>query len=1419
MAREFGEGLTHAFPIVTPDKKAVAITAVHVPTMLDPTDYNAQKDTIMKGGTWGVPVKATVAMHDAKGKVTSKHDVRVGFLPTPTNRHTFIINGKEYQVNMQRRLRPGVYTKFNQLGQATADFNLGKGRNFALALDPEKNQVEMKFGSSRVPLLPVLKHVFGKTTLGLGKAFDAPMGADAELTALKDLHALVLKNQTVPSDKTGIVHGLQDYFQATQLEPAVTKLVVGEAHSNVNGDVLQLAAKQLLAVHKREVDPSGKDQMAFTEVHGVEDFLRERVQKNRGMIGYKLRPRIEKYDDVRELKLHQYVQPLIDDFFTKSAQSNHVMQINPLEMKENAYKLSSLGEGAIGDTHAVTPEVRVIHPSSMGFIDPVRTPDNAKAGVDVRLALGASKVGKNLLIDVQDRNGEFVSMSPEKLYDKVVAHDKEPVENGLVRAIHRGQLVDVSPSKVDYRLQADRQFTVSTTLVPFLANTHAHRAAMGAKMLGQAVSLVDREPPIVDTPHSEIAGEFASLRSPVAGTVSKIEKGVIHIKSGDTTHKVNFPYEFPLNGHSFLHATPVVKAGDTVTKNQLLADTNFTQNGQLALGKNLTVAYLPMKGLNHEDAVVVTRSGAAKLTSQHQHIEEVEIDGRSVHDKKKFQAHFPGRFELQHLGKLDDQGVVKVGTRLQEGDPILASLRKRLMSPEQLLLGKANKGLVEPFSDTSVTWDKPYEGRVTGVEKTSKGIKVSISAVATLQEGDKLCGRHGNKGVVAAIIPDAEAPRTADGKVPDVILNSAGLTSRMNNGQIYEVVAAKALQALGKAGQKFPHFAGVNTHQLVKMLRDKAGISETEQLYDGTTGRKLGGPVLMGPMYMLKLFKQAETGFSARSGGDYDIDLRPTKGGEEGAKSVGHLDLYGLLAHGARAFVRDAHMKSEYNPEVLTAMWKGQPLPPPKPTFAFKKFEAMLGGMGVNVKKEGHTLQLLPQTDAETLARSSGPIVRPLTVNDKPDPVTNLPFRPEAGGLFDPNATGGLVGTRWSHIPLAEPIVNPLFHNAARTLLGLTKDEFNANLYDRGAVHVKQQLAAIDVPARIDELKHQLVNTNAVSKRDGIHKQLKYLTALHKSGLRPEDAYIMHHVPVVPPHVRPIYPDPDTGRLVVSDANVLYKNLMLVNDQLAQHKNLGDADTIRALRHGLNDAFAKVQGLDAPAEQMSKEKPAVGFLKVITGTGQAKDGFFQAKLVSRRQDIAGRGVVVPDTSLGIDELGVPKAMAWKIYRNHGIGELVQSGMPLVAAAREFEDQTPTAEKAVLSAMKKFPTVISRAPSLHKFNIAAFRPRMVEGKSLRVNTLVLKGFNMDFDGDQVNVHVPISPEGAKDAVTRMLPSANLYNPLNSAPIHVPSQETVLGLWKATNVAGKPPVRSFATQQEATAAYRRGEIGITDPISIG
>lgn len=1351
IAREFEAGLRSGFPL-TGKQHSLELTDVRFETPPPPDDYNAQKQATMTGATWGYGVKASFVLKDAGGHVLDRSTVKIATIPAPTIRQTFIVRGKEYQVPVQRRLRAGVYTKINKIGQPVADFNLAKGRNFSVILDPVRSLFYLTFKNTRILAYPVLRDVFAMTDGEITHYIPAKLmeiqriEANAEgIAPLQELWHAVMYDKELPVNPADLKHDLKQYFDGTKMDPALNQMTVNSDHAAVSSGLIAHAMGQVHAIYNDQADPTKKDNLAFARFLSVEDFLRERLESPKGFIG-KIKLRLDRATKIADLNIGNQIGQSITNFYTSSSLAATPTQTNPIEFAEQAYKVTALGEGGIGSSQAIPDDARNLHPSQFGFIDPVRTPDNFNVGVDLRLALGVKKDGQRLTLTVKDKTGHLVTVHHDALFDKTVAPDKEQhTKSGQVRAFYKGRYVTVPVAQVDYWLPSEQAFTVSTAIVPFISSNHPQRNGMGAKMLTQALSLVHREAPIIGTPYQDMTIEGLIPKSPVGGTVKKIVDGVITIAGQDgQTHTVNYAHEFPLNGYSYLDTTLAVKAGDTVKAGQMLGDSNFTKGGKLAVGTNLNVAYLPLKGYNYEDGIVVTEQGASKLASHEMITESMELDGRIETSLEKYRSLFPGLMSLDHAAKLDSSGLVKKGAILNDGDFLIVAMKKKVETPESMILGKVHSTFAQPYKDISVHWHHSYPGTVTDVARTGNLIKVTIKAIAPLTLGDKIAGRFGNKGVVTHILRDDEAPHTADGRIPDVIMNSAGLISRMNNGQIFEVAAAKALQKLGVAHHVFPAFSEDSTYHQIKRLVDKSGIQLSEEMTDPATGQKLG-KVMMGPQYILKLFKKADSSFSARSGGDYDIDLRPAKGGEEGAKAIGGLDLWALIAHGARGVLREAStsIKAEYNPEVWSALYRGAPLPDGKPTFTYEKMLGMLRGSGVNIKTEGNKLTLLPLTDRDTLALSKGPISNAKLVNTKPDPRTGLPFRPEPGGLFDEGVTGGLIGRQWSHITLPEPVVNPLFHKPVMAILGLKQAEFKSILqgdtavaghYGGDAIH--HLLSQINPKTRLAEIKAQIGQTNSVQKRSDLFAQARYLTALDRHGMNPAEAYVVNHLPVLPPVMRPVYPREEDGTIVTADANHLYKAVILMGDQLKQHKALlGEGELTKKLRVGLIDAVAKLQGLDKETG-LDTGRDQKGFLKILTGSTSAKEGYFQSKLLKRQQDLAARGVVIGDPKMGLDQLGIPEAMAWKLYRPLIVGQLHQNGYDLPSAADAIQQQQPHARNVLIDLMNKHPLIATRAPVLHKFGAMAFQPILNApgNRSIKVNTLITKGFGMDFDGD-------------------------------------------------------------------------------------
>ena len=361
-----------------------------------------------------------------------------------------------------------------------------------------------------------------------------------------------------------------------------------------------------------------------------------------------------------------------------------------------------------------------------------------------------------------------------------------------------------------------------------------------------------------------------------------------------------------------------------------------------------------------------------------------------------------------------------------------------------------------------------------------------------------------------------------------------------------------------------------------------------------------------------------------------------------------------------------------------------------------------------------------------------------------------------------------------------------------------------------GGEAIRQLLQKVDPQTRIAKIRAE-INDAKGEKRSKLHRELKYLEALDSAGLKPDDAYMLTKVPVLPPMYRPLYPD-ERGQLVVSSVNELLRDLGSVNEQLKDSKDLPDEQR-QELERDLYDATSAVFGLSNP---ISWKRDAKGVFQQIAGSGSPKSGFFQSKVMSRRQNLSGRSTITVEPSPGIDEIGVPEEMAWSIYEPFAVKQLVSAGHPVTEARDEVKKRTTVAKNALQAAMSERPVLVNRAPSLHKFSIMGFQPRLVAGRDIKLNALTLAGFNADFDGDQMAVHVPLS-EGARKEAFGMLPSRHLHKPGTEGLMTMPGQAAVLGLYLMTNPKGKTR-GEYASISAAIEAMEEGKIRQEDAIVV-
>lgn len=1443
------QALEQSFPLKT---KTYSVELTN--PRIEQKDFSSreQKQAVLEGKTLAERVRGDLLVRDLNGAVVSQApNFTLMHLPYFTPRHTFIVDGTEYSVSNQIRTKPGVYTRRRGNEDLEATFNLSKGSNFRVLMEPEKGHlfIQPTHSTSRIALYPVLR-ALGVPHQDIASHWGAEV-ADLNRTAFKvpDKHvekfysAFIHPSQQTHQSLEEKVKALHDYLGNTAMDPEVNKATLGHAYDKATPPAILAASRKLLEVHRAAEDTDDRDSLEFKSFHSVDDFIKERI----GLHARALRAKLGIKLDAQKGDLRKALPPApftraIHSFLVGSSLSAVPMQINPMELIDHAVRVTSLGEGAISSERAIPLEARNLHPTHFGIMDPVRTPESFKAGIDIRAALSARRDDQgNLYTPLRNlATGKKEYVRATDLMKSVVAFPGEDVRHGrMVDVMRNGEVTRVPSSEVTHQVDhVSDLYGPTTNLLPFLNGMQGNRSLMASKHQSQALSLVHREAPLVQVaswnPNTSVEKEMVKLvvpTAPTAGIITKIDGDYIHIRpdvrkegewdedeefycdflklGDDGTLRLHYDTHFPLAAKSFLHNTLKVKEGDRVVAGQPLADSNFTKDDTLALGTNLSVAYMPYRGLNTNDGIVISSGAAKKLVSEHMYKYVLDLSGGTQASREKHRTYFGNRYLARQYNQLDDDGVVKPGTEVQSKDPLIVGVRENLITGNAALLGKLSKSLVRPYAEEIQSWDHDHPGTVIDVVKTPGRITVTVKTHETMQVGDKLSGRYGNKGVVARIVPDHEMVHDEGGKPIDLLFTSAGIVSRINPAQVVEAALGKVAH---KTGQPIAveQFAPKDNVQFAREQLAKHGLKDKETVHDPITGRDIPN-VFVGRSYILKLFKTTDSNWAAHGAEKYDFNEQPARGGDEGAKALGKMEFDGLVAHNARNVLREAaSLKSQKNDAFWRSIQLGLPTPAPQTSFAYNKFLGMLQGAGVKVSKQGSKLSLGPLTDGDITKLSAGALKDPHKLLKAKD------LTPEIGGLFDPATTGGSSGTKWSHVDLHEPIVNPVFEEPVRRLLDLTQKEFQERHNKEGGGWFKRELGKIDIDSKLKTL-HADSATLRGPALDNAVKQIKYLTSLQAQKLTPDQAYVLTKIPVTPPVLRPVLPLKD-GRLQVSDANLLYRDAFLANQKLQEVKGVLPSNELQAPRNHLYEAVGALFGTHDPVSPTAEKRGAKGYLTMITGT-RPGNGFFQAKLMKRQQDVSGRATIAPDPTLSMDEIGVPEDMLWGMYAKFLIGRLVAKGYPALDAQKMVEDRHPLARQELMAEAKERPVMVNRAPSLHRFNIIGAYPKITSGKTLMLNPFAEKGMNADYDGDAMQIHAPVTHAGIED-VKKMTLSHLIFGDRQRNQLNVaPDMEAILGLHRATSKKSDKATKHFASNEDALAAYHRGEVALADTVEIG
>lgn len=701
------------------------------------------------------------------------------------------------------------------------------------------------------------------------------------------------------------------------------------------------------------------------------------------------------------------IRPLtaaMKEFFSSFQLSQFMDQINPLAELTNKRRLSALGPGGLSRDRAGY-EVRDVHASHYGRICPIETPEGPNIGLISTLASYA-KINKYGFIEtpyrkvnhsvIDENDVRYLTADEEKNY--VIAQAKvQHDENGKILdeqviARHLGENIMAKPEEIDFIDISPKQIvSVATSCIPFLENDDATRALMGANMQRQAVPLLNPHTPLVGTgmEYQAARDSGAAVVAKKDGIVTYVDAKKIIVEEDTGPHKYRLTKFAISNAGTCINHRPIVKAGDKVVKGEILADGPSMEQGELALGQNVLVGFMTWNGYNYEDAVIMSERLVKEDVYTSIHIEEYSIECRDTKlGPEEITRDIPNVGEDARKN-LNSEGIIMIGAEVKEGDILVGKVTPKgqaeLSAEEKLLLaifGEKSREVKDnslrvPHGGAGIVHDIKIFSRKNGDELqpgVNKVVKVYIVQKRKISEGDKMAGRHGNKGVISKILPIEDMPHLEDGTILDIMLNPLGVPSRMNIGQVLELHLGYAARELGMYFAT-PAFDGINSKDLEDIMKE-AGMSVDgkQPVISGMTGEYFDSNISVGVMYMIKLAHMVDDKLHARSVGPYSLVTQQPLGGkaQNGGQRFGEMEVWALEAYGAAYTLREIlTVKSDDvvgRVKTYEAIVKGQKLPEPGLPESFRVLTKELQALALDIRmldKDGQEIDARKIEDEE----------------------------------------------------------------------------------------------------------------------------------------------------------------------------------------------------------------------------------------------------------------------------------------------------------------------------------------------------------------------------------------------------------------------------------------------------------------------
>lgn len=1042
-----------------------------------PVDECKDKDM-----TYAAPLFVTAEfINNNTGEIKSQ-TVFMGDFPMMTEKGTFIINGTERVVVSQLVRSPGVY--FDETIDKSTDKTLHSvkvipSRGAWLEFDVDKRDtVGVRIDRKRRQPVTVLLKALGWTSEQIVERFgfseimrstlekDNTVGTDE---ALLDIYRKLRPGE--PPTKESAQTLLENlFFKEKRYDLArvgrykVNKklgLHVGEpiTSSTLTEEDVVATIEYLVRLHEGQTTmtvPGGVE--VPVETDDIDHFGNRRLRTVGELIQNQIRVGMSRMERVvRERMTTQDVEAItpqtlinirpvvaaIKEFFGTSQLSQFMDQNNPLSGLTHKRRLLALGPGGLSRERAGL-EVRDVHPSHYGRMCPIETPEGPNIGLIGSLSVYA-RVNPFGFIETPYRkvvdgvvSDEIVYLTADEEDRHVVAQANSPIDADgrfveprvLVRR-KAGEVEYVPSSEVDYMDVSPRQMvSVATAMIPFLEHDDANRALMGANMQRQAVPLVRSEAPLVGTGMELRAAIDAGdvVVAEESGVIEEVSADYITVMHDNGTRRTYRMRKFARSNHgTCANQCPIVDAGDRVEAGQVIADGPCTDDGEMALGKNLLVAIMPWEGHNYEDAIILSNRLVEEDVLTSIHIEEHEIDARDTKlGAEEITRDIPNISD-EVLADLDERGIVRIGAEVRDGDILVGKVTPKgetELTPEERLLRVIFGEKAREVRDTSLKVPHGESGKVIGIRVFSREdedelpagvnelVRVYVAQKRKISDGDKLAGRHGNKGVIGKILPVEDMPFLADGTPVDIILNTHGVPRRMNIGQILEthlgwcahsgwkVDAAKGvpdwaarlpdelLEAQPNAIVSTPVFDGAQEAELQGLLsctlpnRDGDVLVDADgkaMLFDGRSGEPFPYPVTVGYMYIMKLHHLVDDKIHARSTGPYSMITQQPLGGKAqfGGQRFGEMECWAMQAYGAAYTLQELlTIKSDDTVgrvKVYEAIVKGENIPEPGIPESFKVLLKELQSLCLNVEvlsSDGAAIELREGED-EDLERAA----------------------------------------------------------------------------------------------------------------------------------------------------------------------------------------------------------------------------------------------------------------------------------------------------------------------------------------------------------------------------------------------------------------------------------------------------------------